>query len=536
MGPVSAVAVAVVVAVTVAGCGGASTPTAPKGSSTSALDSSRPFGGDPAKEGTPVEGGTLTVAMQSESTSLDPTVGSAREVGSAIYDSLMKLDDQWQPQPYMAESMRTTDDGRTWLLTLRPGLTFQDGTPLDADAVMFNVQRHIDIKTSPGHLYTQVIAGMTAVDARTVRFDLDRPDGSFGIAFALPFNQGNLGALASPTAVRKWGKDYGRHPVGAGPFAFVEWVPDTRIVVKKFDRYWQPGLPHLDQILFRPISDTDSRSASIANGDVDLVYAGYQIEILRASQDSNLVVYYGQGGGGQYLNLNVNTAPFDDVRMRKAVAAAIDDKAMSASQFQGYMDEARTAFPENSPFYSKEAADMYPTFDPAAARKLVDDYRAGGGNPDFTLSTSNAPNNVALAQFLQAQWAAIGVTVKLDLADLAAFKQTAISGKFQASTTVLGPWDGPFPSMAAQYHTGGSTNYGRYSNPAVDQALEQAESATDPQQQIAGYQRAQVEAAKDVPFVWLARGYLGTIARPNVHGVVRYLSRELFYATLWRDK
>ncbi|OLT11522.1 hypothetical protein BJF78_05080 [Pseudonocardia sp. CNS-139] len=519
-----------------AACGNVAVAPAESPGSAAALDSSRPYGGDLAAEGTPVTGGTLTVGMQSESASLDPTVGSAREAASAIYDSLLKLDDRSQPQPYLAESMTTPDDGRTWVLGLRDGVTFHDGTPLDAAAVIFNVQRHIDKTTSPGHQYTLTIKSMTAVDDHTVRFDLTRPNGSFPLGFAFPFNQGNLGSIGSPAAIQQWGADYGRHPVGAGPFQFVEWVPDSRIVLKKFDRYWQPGLPYLDEIVFRPIPDTDSRSASIANGDVDMIYAGYHIEILRASEDPNLDVYYGQGGGGQYLNLNVNEAPFDDKRMREAVTRAIDLKALSATQFRGFMDEAQTAFPPDSPFYSQEAADEYPAFDLEAAKRLVEEYRAGGGNPDFTLATSSAPNNVALATFLQAQWAAAGLTVELSFSDLAAFKQLAISGKFQASTTVLGPWDGPYPSMQAMYRTGGSTNYGRYSNPQVDAALDEAESATDPDRQIAAYQRAQVLAGQDLPFVWLARGYLGTVARKNVHGVVRYLSREMFYATLWRDR
>ena len=518
------------------GACGQMAPTSAAPGGESALDSSRPYGGDPAAEGTPVTGGTLRIGMQSESASLDPTVGSAREAASAVYDSLLRLDERSQPQPYLAEAMTSPDDGRTWLLTLRPGVTFHDGTPLDADAVIFNVQRHIDKVASPGHLYTEPIASMTAVDPSTVRFTLTRPVGSFPVAFALPFNQGNLGSIGSPTAIRQWGDQYGRHPVGAGPFQFAEWVPDSHMTLRRFDRYWQPGLPYLDEVVLRPLPDTDSRTASIANGDVDLVYAGYHVEILRASQNPDLAVYYGQGGGGQYLNLNVNEAPFDDRRMREAVARAIDPAALSLTQFSNQMDEARTAFPPDSPFYSDEAAQEYPSFDLEAAKRLVEQYRAGGGDPDFTLSTSNAPNNVALATFLQAQWAAAGLTVQLDFADLAAFKQLAISGDFQASTTVLGPWDGPYPSMQAMYRTGGSTNYGRYSNPEVDAALDEAGVAVDADQQIAAYQQAQVVAGRDIPFVWLARGYLGTITRKDVHGVVRYLSREMFYATLWLER
>lgn len=527
-------ALAAAVVLLAGACGGAAQPT--NAGPESVLNSSHPYGGDPATEGTPVDGGTLTVGVQAESSSLDPTSASAQPLAASIYDSLLKLDDKQEPQPYLAQSMKTTDNGTTWIMGLRPGVTFHDGTPLNADAVIFNVRRMIDQKTSPGHLYTQLIKTMTAADDYTVRFDLTQPNGSFPFGFALPFSQGNLGSIASPAAVQKWGADYARHPVGAGPFRFVEWIPDNRLVVEKFDQYWQKGLPHLDQIIFRPIPDTDSRMASIANGDVDMALAGYHAEILRASQDPNLVVYYGQGGGGQYLNLNVNEAPFDDRRMREAIARSIDLKALSATQFKNVMDEARTSFPPGSPYFSQEASDLWPSFDLDAAKKLVEDYRRSGGDPTFTLSTSNAPNNVSLATFLQAQWAAAGITVQLDFKDLTSFIQLCVSGKFQASTTVLGPWPSAYPSMYAMFHTGGAVNYGRYSNPAMDAALDEAQRTTDDAARAAAYQKADVIANQDIAFIWLARGYLGTVTRKNVHGVERYLSRENFYSTVWLDK
>ncbi|GAY10436.1 ABC transporter substrate-binding protein [Pseudonocardia sp. N23] len=497
------------------------------------LDTSHPHGGDPAQEGTPVAGGTLVVGSYTEARSYDPTVGS-NLVASAIYDSLMKMDASGTPQPFLARSMDTPDQGRTWVLTLRPNVRFHDGTPLDADAVIFNVKRQQDKPTALGHLYTTPIASMTAVDPLTVRFDLNRPVGSFPVVFALPFGSGNLGTIASPTAVVKYGADYGRNPVGAGPFRFVEWIPNNKATVVRNDDYWQPGLPHLDGIEFRPLSDTETRYASLVNGDIDLDIAGFHSEVFRASQNKDLRVYFGPGGDGEYLYFNVTRKPFDDPRMREAIIHAIDPTALSATQYQNTMAQAVTAFAAGDQYYSEKAAQEWPAYDPERARQLIADYRASGGDPDFTFSDSNSPGNIQFATFLQAQWMAVGLDVTLKFDDLATLVTTVVQGgQFQMVHWIAGPYENPYPFMFNQFHSGGINNYGRYANPQVDAALDEAAATTDQATRVAAYQRVQELVNADRAVVWLSRAYKAALTNQQVRGVQRYLSSEIFWGSVW---
>ncbi|GJF06045.1 ABC transporter substrate-binding protein [Pseudonocardia sp. D17] len=499
------------------------------------LDSSKPFGGDPAEEGTPKPGGTLIVGMYTEARSFDPVIGS-NLMASAVYDSLLKMDSKGNPQPYLAQSMDTPDGGKTWVMKLRPGVTFQDGTPFNADAVIFNVKRQMDTPAALGKLYTEPIQTMTATDPLTITFVLKRPTATFPTSFALPFSSGNLGSIASPTAVQKEGADYGRNPVGAGPFQFVDWIPNNKIDVKKFDNYWDKGKPYLDAIQFRPISDTDARYASVQNGDVDLDIGGFFSELRQASMNKDLVTYYGPGGDGQYLYYNLTKKPFDDKSVRQALVMAIDPKALNATQYNNVGLLTTTPFAPDSQYFSQAAADAYPKYDPAKAKQLIDAYKAGGGNPDFTYNTGNSPDDHQLGQFLQAQWAAIGVNVKLQFDDISTFIGPIIQGtQFGTATWISGPYENPFPFMTNQFHTGGINNYGKYSNPQVDAALDEAAASTDPATQIAAYKKAQELITQDLPVVWLSQAAKAAIARPNVKGVSRYLSSELFWGGTWKS-
>jgi peptide/nickel transport system substrate-binding protein len=376
---------------------------------------------------------------------------------------------------------------------------------------------------------------MTATDDLTVTFALKRPTGSFPVSFALPYSSGNLGTIASPAAVQKSGEDYGRNPVGAGPFSFVEWIPNNKIVVKKFDNYWDKGKPYLDGIEFRPLSDTDTRYASIVNGDIDLDIGGFFSELRRASTDTNLETYYGPGGDGQFLYYNLTKPPFDNRDVREALIRAIDPAALNATQYNNAGLLATTAFAEGDQYYSQKAADAYPTFDLEKAKQLIADYKASGGNPDFTYNTGNSPDDHQLGQFLQAQWAAAGVNVSLQFDDISTFIGPIVQGtQFGTATWISGPYENPYPFMFNQFRTGGINNYGKYSNPEVDATLDEAKSTTDQAAQIAAYQKAQELVAADLPVIWLSRAAKAAIARPNVKGVSRYLSSELFWGGTWK--
>jgi ABC-type transport system substrate-binding protein len=496
-----------------------------------------PYGSDPATEGEPKRGGILEIGMDRAIVGFDPTRQNSNQAALAVYDSLLKLTPEGGVEPYMAESMESPDGGLTWLLKLREGVQFSDGTPLDADAVIVNVQRHIDKVASPGHRFTEPIGSMTAVDPLTVEFRLKETFGLFPVAFATNFNGGGLGIIVSPAALEEYGDDIASHPVGAGPFVLTEWVRDSHLTFTPNENYWQDGLPYLDGLEFRPLPDTETRYASIENGDVDLIFGGYHTELLRGLQNPDLEVYYGTGHGAAWIYFNHEKPPFDDHRMREAVVRGIDLDALAATQFHGQMERADGYFGSDSPYQTPEAAAAWPDYDPEKAKALVAEYVAEGGDATVVFKTTNASNRMAFAQFLQAQLAAIGITVKPEFYDLAQYAAVVVQSQdFQLASMVGGPVDSPYPAAMNMLHTGGSSNYGGYSNPEVDALLEKAAATTDEAERTKAYQQVQLLTNQDISMAYYSRGYLSTIAKPEVKGVVRYLTRDLFLATTWLDR
>ncbi|WP_214403604.1 ABC transporter substrate-binding protein [Pseudonocardia lacus] len=539
-----ALAAAGLAALLVAGCGAAPGINGAGGGGSggggeSLIRTIDPYGGDPAVEGTPKTGGVLIMGTDREAAGFDPTVQNTNQAATAVYDSLLKLAPGGIAEPYLAESMETSDGGTTWTMGLREGVQFSDGTPLDANAVIVNVQRHIDKTSSPGHRFAEPIAAMRAVDPLTVEFSLKKPFGQFPVAFAQSFTTGALGMIVSPAALQQYGDQIVSNPVGAGPFVLSDWVRDSKMTLTKNPNYWQKdkGLPRLDGLEFRPLPDTESRYASVENGDVDLIFGGYHTELLRGAENPNLRVYYGSGSGAEWSHFNVNIAPFNDRRMREAWIRAIDRNAMAATQYRGQMEAADGYFGADSPYNTPEATAAWPTFDPEKAKQLVQEYVAEGGSATVVYKTTNAPNRVQFAEFLQAQMAAVGITVEPQFYDLAQYSSQVVqSGDFMVAGNVGGPVDAPYPATSNVFHTGGSQNYGKYSNPQVDALLDQAAASIDDAERTELYKQLQLITNQELPLAYYSRGYLSTVAKPEVKGVVRYMTRDMFYATTWLDR
>lgn len=524
--------IAAVGALAIAACGTADLGAAGTGGP-ARIEAVDAYGGDLAAEGTPRPGGSLRIGTDREASSFDPTVQNANPAAFAVYDTLMRLTSRGTVEPYLARSMDTPDGGRTWRMTLRPGVTFSDGTALDAEAVVLNVQRHVDEPATPARTAAMSIASMRAVDPLTVEFVLESPLGAFPAVFAQPIFAGSLGMVISPAALREHGDDIGQHPVGAGPFRLVEWIPGSRMVLERNPGYWQQGRPYLDALEFRPLSDTESRYASVQNGDVDIILAAYNQELVRARQDPSLRVYYGPGDSGELLYFNFARAPFSDRRMREAVVRALDLRALGASLYNNQLVTAQSLFGPQSPYHSDQATQAWPAFDRERARQLVDEYRAEGGSTAISLKTTTARGQ--FGEFVQAQLAAVGMTVDVQLYDLAQYSAEVVqSGDFDLTTTVSS-FDTPYPPVERLLGTGGSANYGEYSNPQVDSLLATAASTSDEDERVAAYRQVELIVNQDLAVCWLSRAYLATITRATVKGVDRYTSREMFFATLWRD-
>jgi peptide/nickel transport system substrate-binding protein len=494
----------------------------------------KPYGGDLAAEGTPKTGGTLVIGENREIVGFDPTVQNQNPAAAAVYDSLLKVGSDGVAHPYLAKSMETSDSGRTWTMGLRDGVRFSDGTPLDAQTVIMNVQRHIDKVSSPVHAVATKIVSMTAPDPLTVVFTLDSPLPGFPLNFGGAFFGGTLGMIISPAALQKYGDQIAAHPVGAGPFVFDSWTRDSKLTLKRNPDYWQPGMPYLDALEVRPLPDTDTRIASIHHGDVDLVFGGDNQELVRGLDDPDLDVYYGPGNAGEFLYFNLAKPPFDDRNMRQAIIQAIDLDALSVSQYSGRMVRADSLFDAASPYHTQAASDVWPKFDLAAAKKAVDAYRASGKNPDFTFKTTTARQ--AFAEFMQAQMAAIGITIDVETYDLAQFSSKVLQGHDFQLTTWVAPFDNPDPAVSRLLRTGGSGNYGGYSNPGIDRWLDDAVANPDRDQVTKDYQQVELQVGKDLPVAFFSRSYLSTITKKDVKGIDRFISSDMWYATTWLDR
>jgi peptide/nickel transport system substrate-binding protein len=440
--------------------------------------------------GTPKTGGSLRVAQETEINSLDPNTSGLlveREIYYNLYDSLLGIDAKLNFGPELATTWKFTDD-RTLVLTLRTDVRFHDGTDFNADAVKFNLDRYMT-STDPAAARKSDLGSVQSVEVRdpaTVALHLKRPDATLLAALV-----DRAGMMLSPTAVKQLGGGLTQAPTGAGtgPFEFVEWKRDDHLTLKRNPSYWRKDragrqLPYLDQLVYRPMTDLNAILASLKTGDVDMAraVAGKDIEAVRT--DPNLLYRDTTGLGYFDVEVNHSAPPFNDPANAKAVALAIDRAQLLKNVAfnvgvvsHGPITSASWAYDPSQQIFDKP--------DPARARATATGFT-------FTLKTANTQDSIQLGQLIQAQMLKAGITVNLLPEDFGKLTlETRVQHQFQAALT---GWSGridPDGNMYAFFHTGGSFNDGLYSNPQVDQLLEQGRATTDQARRRQIYQDVQ---------------------------------------------
>jgi peptide/nickel transport system substrate-binding protein len=225
----------------------------------------------PALADTPVRGGTLNVGTLQDMKTLDPVRSddlSEREVMYLIYNTLVALKPDFSVGPELATSWHYENDGQRLVFKLKPGVKFHDGTPVDADAVKWNLEWRMDpaAKSKQKQGLVDLIKQITVVDPTTVAIDLK---------IQSPVLLGMLaireGYVESPTAAKKAGDDFGSHPVGSGPFIFKEWVRGNRVVMERNPNYWEEGKPYLDKIVLQNVSGSVVGLQRLQTGEIDLI-------------------------------------------------------------------------------------------------------------------------------------------------------------------------------------------------------------------------------------------------------------------------
>jgi peptide/nickel transport system substrate-binding protein len=460
-----------------------------------------------SEQGDPVDGGEITVGLEAETNSWLPGEGTFAESGTtvayALYDPLMKRTDEGEIKPFLAESMEPNADLTAWTLKLRPDVKFHDGTPLDAQALKTDFDTYLMAPTSNVANTLAEVTSLDVVDDLTVQYNLEEPNSAFPDVLT-----GSAGWPFSPTAAAKFGPDAGANPVGTGPFKFVSWQRDSNLVVEKNDDYWQDGLPHLDGITFRPIPDEDTRLSSLQSGDIDAMQTLRQSTVAKARELDGVdnYEYLGNNSGGSIIN--TTKPPFDDVRVRKALAYSIDQPALiEVLGGTGLTPEATEYFSPDSPYYSEKAAEAFPTYDVDKAKEFYDDYINDASRSDgqpvgtdlaFTYNCPPDPSLNELSQLYQNFWTQLGMDVKLNTVEQAAHVQNGIAKDYEVQCWRFSDESDPYYTLKDAF-TPGPLSFTGYTSPEIDQQLEALRTTTDIEERKAAVEAISLDVSENVP-------------------------------------
>jgi len=496
------------------GRGGGATTKAPTSPSASASSPSTTAGAVSA--GTPKTGGALRFGLESDVSTLDEAQGLAqpadKAIALAVYDPLMSFDDKGNVVPYLASAITPSADAKTWTLTLRQGITFSDGTPLNADAVVAHFKRLQDPATK-SYWYTDAAKFTeSAPDDHTVVFSLTAPN----VAFPDDLTAAE-GYIESPAAVKAEGADFGRKPVGTGPFVLKEFVTGDHVLVARNSTYWKKDanggqLPYLDSIRFVPIADTKARLAALRAGDVDLIQTADSSTIKQAV-DAGLQVQKVSGSSSTVILFDNKVAPVDDARVRQALAYAINRDAINSVVYGGVRQPSFSPFSTHSPYYEAVGT---PTFDLGKAKALLQEY----GKPvNLTLECITTPESNSILQLVQQMWQDAGAHVTLKTEEQGQYVADIFGHKpYQAACFRNNQFVDP-DDLYNTYYTGNTQNLLSYSNPTVDAALDKGRSDPNMADRVAAYHTLQEQLAKDVPGITLLYDLYGNIYKATVHGL-----------------
>ena len=494
---------------------------------------------EPIDEGEPVHGGAIEVGLEAETANWLPSTGnwasSGYNVAYAIHDPLMARTEAGDVVPYLAESLVPDEDLTEYTLTLRPDVTFHDGTVLDAAAIKDNFDGYLK---APGSVLAGSLAEVESFEVTgplTGVYHLTQANAAFPdlltTAAGMPF---------SPTAAAALGPDYPSNPVGTGAFRFVSWLRDSRLEVERYEDYWQEGLPHLDRVTFRPIPDEDTRLQSLFSGDIDAMTTLRQSIVRQAleADDIETRLYIGNNGGGAIYNTLV--PPVDDERVRLGLAHAINQEDLvEVLGGTGITPPQTQYFSPDNPFYSEQVAEAWPTYDVDRATELLDSYRddparsdgrAPGEPISIQFNCPPDPSLIELSQTYQAFWSAVGVEVELNSVEQAAHIANAIGsaasdppfkGDYMINCWRMGGEQDPYTVLSNAFGPVAEQplNFTNFRDQVVEENLELLRTSTDFDERHAAAEAIMLHFTEQVPNLWTGGTAVMIASRPPVNGI-----------------
>lgn len=468
-------------------------------------------------QGAAKNGGQLVVGLEAEPTSLDAHQISDYNSSRAtmeIYDQLVEFkDESTEIEPDLAEKWDVSGDGLVYTFHLKKGIKFHDGTPFNAEAVKFSIDRQTDPK-HPYHntgqfAYADFTFGMVnkveAVDENTVKITLKERFAPFLSNMAM-----HAASIVSPAAVKKYGADFTKHPVGTGPYKFVSWNPGVEIVLKKNEKYFK-GAPHIDKLIFKPITDPQTRLAELESGNVDLIVNVPPDDLARLRDDDNFKVNEQAGMHIWYTALNTQKKPFDNVKVRQAVNYAINKKSIIKGILQGTGELANSPLP--STVWGHNAKLKNYDYDPEKAKKLLaeagykDGFKVTYWVPE---SGSGMQQPQAMAAAIQSDLAKVGIQVKIQTIEWGAYLDKVFvpvdkNDMDMHQMSWIGDNGDPdnflYILLSGKQMPTAGFNDAYYKNDEVDKLLSEARVTEDKKKRTEMYEKAQELIMADAPWI-----------------------------------
>jgi Bacterial extracellular solute-binding proteins, family 5 Middle. len=472
-------------------------------------------GKDGGSGGKGKEKSELVFGRGGDSTSLDPgatTEGEAFKVTENIFEKLINFGEQnTELVEGLATKWEVSDDGLVYVFQLRQGVKFHDGTDFNAEAVVINFKRWMDGNAGKtgdeipfpyfASQFGDNIEKVEATGEYEVTFTLKNPQSTFLKNLAMsPF------AITSPAALEKYGDKINENPVGTGPYKFVEWRRNDRIVLEKFQDYWNPEYPKIDRLIFRSIPDNSARVNALLTGEVDLIDGINYSDVKTIEGQKDLQIFTRPSMNVAYVGLTVNRKPLDNKLVRQALNHAVDKNAIIEAFYEGYAIPAVNPMPPVIAGYNDAISDY--EYDLEKAKQLL----AEAGYPDgfeielwaMPVPRPYMPDGQKVAEAIQASWAKIGVKAKIVSFEWATYLEKTAAG--EADAFMLG-WTGDngdadnFLYVLLDKDNIGTNNYTYYSNDELHDILIQAQREVDGDKRNALYRQAQEIIKEDAPWI-----------------------------------
>lgn len=474
----------------------------------------------PVAQGSPAGTGksTIVVGLQAEPVTLDPHQVTDYNTGRAVdpmFERLVRFkDESTELEPGLAEKWDISDDGLTYRFSLRQGVTFHDGTPFDADAVVFSILRQID----PNHPYHDTgefayaeftfgkVQSVKALDPQTVEIVLKEPYAPFLSNVAI-----HAASIVSPAAVQKYGRDFSKNPVGTGPFRFVEWKPGVEVILERNPNWWG-GQPQVERLIFRPIIEDRARLTEFEAGSIDFIVNIPPDDLPRLKQSPDVTVLEQPGMHVWYVVFNCRREPFDKKEVRQAVNYAINKEAIVKELLKGTGVLAKGPLPPVVWGYTDDVMEY--RYDPAKAKELL----AQAGYPNGFKVTFWVPESgsgmqqpKAMGAAIQADLRAVGIEAEIQTFEWGTYLDKVLGNPDELPEMFEMSWIGDngdpdnflFILLSGDAWPPNGFNMGYYKNEQVDELLLQAQRLNDRTKREQLYQQALKLLVEDAPWAWI---------------------------------